>query len=96
VQLELVRSIRGLENAHVLRPGYAIEYDYFDPRNLKTSLETKSVPGLFFAARSTARRLRGSAAPGLLAGLNAGLQAQGKEPGARAATRPTSACWWTT
>ena len=51
VQLELVRSIRGLENAHLLRPGYAIEYDYFDPRNLKSSLEAKSVPGLFFAGQ---------------------------------------------
>ena len=51
VQLELVRSIRGLENAHVVRPGYAIEYDYFDPRHLRTSLETKSISGLFFAGQ---------------------------------------------
>ena len=51
VQLQIVRSIRGLENAHILRPGYAIEYDYFDPRNLKSSLETKSIGGLFFAGQ---------------------------------------------
>jgi tRNA uridine 5-carboxymethylaminomethyl modification enzyme len=48
IQLALVRSMWGLENAHILRPGYAIEYDYFDPRNLKASLETKTIAGLFF------------------------------------------------
>ncbi|MFZ5524717.1 MAG: tRNA uridine-5-carboxymethylaminomethyl(34) synthesis enzyme MnmG [Pseudomonadota bacterium] len=80
VQLDLVRSIKGLANAHILRPGYAIEYDYFNPCGLKSSLETKVIRGLFFAGQINGTTgYEEAAAQGLLAGLNAALQVREQE-----------------
>ncbi|MDH1702871.1 tRNA uridine-5-carboxymethylaminomethyl(34) synthesis enzyme MnmG [Comamonas terrigena] len=81
IQYALVRSMKGLENAHILRPGYAIEYDYFDPRGLKSSFETRQIQGLFFAGQINGTTgYEEAAAQGLFAGINAGLQARGQGP----------------
>jgi tRNA uridine 5-carboxymethylaminomethyl modification enzyme len=80
IQYQLVRSMAGMENAHILRPGYAIEYDFFDPRALKTSFETRAISGLFFAGQINGTTgYEEAAAQGMFAGINAALQCQGKE-----------------
>ena len=81
IQIAAVQSMRGLEHAHILRPGYAIEYDYFDPRELRQSFETRAIRGLFFAGQINGTTgYEEAAAQGLYAGTNAALQVQGREP----------------
>ena len=81
VQIQLVRSMKGLENAHIVRPGYAIEYDYFNPQDLQHTLETKVIHNLYFAGQINGTTgYEEAGAQGLLAGINAGLRAQDKEP----------------
>lgn len=81
IQYQLVRSMAGLENAHILRPGYAIEYDYFDPRELRSNFETRAIHGLFFAGQINGTTgYEEAAAQGLFAGINAALQCRGEDP----------------
>jgi len=95
VQLKLVHSIRGLERAHIVRPGYAIEYDYFDPRSLRASLETRSLGGLFFAGQINAPPDTKRPQPrGFLRASTLRFGCRAVSLGGRNATRRTSGCWW--
>lgn len=94
VQMQIVRSMQGMENARIVRPCYAIEYDFFDPRDLKPTLESKFIQGLFFAGQINGTTgYEEAAAQGLLAGLNAARFSAEKRAGRRVAIRLTSACW---
>lgn len=96
VQMGIVNSMKGLENTRIIKPGYAIEYDYFDPRDLKPTLETKAIDGLFFAGQINGTTgYEEAAAQGLLAGINAGLQVQGKDAWFPTRDLAYTAYWWT-
>ena len=97
IQYQLVRSMAGLENAHILRPGYAIEYDYFDPRELRSNFETRAIPGCSLPGRSTARRvMKKRPLKVCLRGSMLRCSAVAMTPGCLAATKPIWAFWSTT
>lgn len=97
VQMGIVNSMKGLENTRIIKPGYAIEYDYFDPRDLKPTLETKAIDGLFFAGQINGTTgYEEAGAQGLLAGLTQRYRFKVKRRGIQPVIKPTPACWWTT